>query len=321
MSRFPFGIPDSWYLLAYSEDVPTGGVREFRYLGRELVAFRGESGTVTVADAFCPHLGAHLGVGGTVVGDSIQCPFHHWRFDGSGRCVDVPYARRVPLGARLATYPSRELAGMIFLWYGDREPFFELPAVPEWGSDDFLSSWIRYEWTVRTHPQEMVENGIDWPHFRTVHRMNDDLERDFRFGEHDYFWSVGARKQVTTMDDAVHDIYMEGENWGLGYATVRQWAMFTTVVATGMTPIDDETTQIRMGVLGKRDGKSPQAALEALSAYADEHAVLAQEDFPIWEHKKYRAQPLLCDADGPIPELRKWADHFYAESERPGSRT
>lgn len=56
MSRYPFGIPNGWYLIAYSE---------------ELAAFRGEFGRVSVFDAHCPHLGAHLGIGGRVVGDTL----------------------------------------------------------------------------------------------------------------------------------------------------------------------------------------------------------------------------------------------------------
>ena len=42
-------------------------------------------------DAFCPHLGAHLGYGGLVEESTIRCPFHAWRFDGTGACVEVPY--------------------------------------------------------------------------------------------------------------------------------------------------------------------------------------------------------------------------------------
>ena len=32
-------------------------------------------------------------LGGCVVGDSIQCPFHAWRFAGDGSCVEIPYLR------------------------------------------------------------------------------------------------------------------------------------------------------------------------------------------------------------------------------------
>ena len=96
MARFPFGIPNSWFMLLYSNELATGEVKPLRYLGRELVAFRDAQGAVRVFDAFCPHLGANLGYGGKVVGDTLQCPFHGWRFDGNGRCVQVPYADKIP---------------------------------------------------------------------------------------------------------------------------------------------------------------------------------------------------------------------------------
>lgn len=50
-------------------------------------------GDVHVLDAYCPHLGANLGIGGLVKGDCIECPFHLWAFRGSdGQCVNIPYS-------------------------------------------------------------------------------------------------------------------------------------------------------------------------------------------------------------------------------------
>ena len=51
---------------------------------------------VSIVDAYCPHLGANLGVGGHVRGNCIECPFHGWRFDGeTGQCVSIPYTDKV----------------------------------------------------------------------------------------------------------------------------------------------------------------------------------------------------------------------------------
>ena len=63
--------------------------------GYELVVFRGVSGAVYVLDAFCPHLGANLGIGGEVINDCgqecIKCPFHGWTFKGrDGMLHKVP---------------------------------------------------------------------------------------------------------------------------------------------------------------------------------------------------------------------------------------
>ena len=76
IERFPYysAFPFGWYRAAYSEDVGPGELRPVRYLNRDLVVWRGEDGAAHVMDAYCPHLGAHLGYGGRVQGCEIVCP-------------------------------------------------------------------------------------------------------------------------------------------------------------------------------------------------------------------------------------------------------
>lgn len=63
--------------------------------GETLAVFRGEDGTAHVTDAYCPHIGANLAVGGVVKGDCLECPFHGWLFRGSdGACVHIPYSSK-----------------------------------------------------------------------------------------------------------------------------------------------------------------------------------------------------------------------------------
>jgi phenylpropionate dioxygenase-like ring-hydroxylating dioxygenase large terminal subunit len=314
VARFPFGIPNGWFLLAYSEDLPRGGLKRMHYLARELVAFRGESGTAWVLEAYCPHLGAHLGEGGAVVGDTIRCPFHGWRWDGEGGCAEIPYAKRIPAGARAQALPVRELNGMIFAWHDaqERAPSWQIPDLPEWQDADWLTPWLRYEWTVKTHPQEMAENGVDWPHFAAVHKTTMPDERHASFAPHVYRWTVGASKAVSTLGGEHDALVMRAENWGLGYNFLRQTGRFRTVVATGLTPIDGETTHMRMGVIAKREGADAGSVRRDLRSYMDEHAVVATQDFPIWEHKQFREKPALAEGDGPIAEFRRWATQFYA---------
>jgi len=64
------------------------------FAGLELAVFRDSGGEVHALDAFCPHLGANMAVGGTVKGDCLECPFHAWKFDGEGKCVDIPGAKK-----------------------------------------------------------------------------------------------------------------------------------------------------------------------------------------------------------------------------------
>jgi nitrite reductase/ring-hydroxylating ferredoxin subunit len=313
MARFPFGIPNSWYVVAYSDELSAGEVKRLQVLDRDLVMFRGEGGEAAVLDGFCPHLGAHLGVGGTVVGDTLQCPFHGWRWKMDGECEEIPYSKRIPPNVRAARYPVVERNGMVFVWFHSEgeAPSFEIPFVEGWGAKDWLGSWLKWEWTVKTHPQEMAENGIDWPHFEKVHGMPVPEDRSCEFRRDSFLWQVGGAKSVSTLDGQTDELKMYGENWGMGFSWLKQAGTYQTVVATGLTPLDGETTLVRMGVIARIGDQDEAGAREELRAYMEEHAVFAEQDFAIWENKKFRAEPGLCEGDGPIAEYRRWAAQFY----------
>src|SRR6478752_10186328 len=109
--RFPFPVPNGWFIVARADELKPGEVMPLYAFARNLVAFRTESGAPRVMDAHCPHLGAHLGVGGRVRGETIQCPFHGWRFQGEdGTCVEVPYDEVdfIPRKAHARAYPTIE---------------------------------------------------------------------------------------------------------------------------------------------------------------------------------------------------------------------
>ena len=64
--RFPFPHPFGWFQVAYPDDLAPGEVTAMRYWSTDLVLWRDEDGEFHLQDAYCPHLGAHLGVGGKV---------------------------------------------------------------------------------------------------------------------------------------------------------------------------------------------------------------------------------------------------------------
>src|SRR6185295_3911532 len=130
--------PASWYLFGAGADLARGPVSK-SMLGRRIVAFRTQSGRAIVMDGNCAHLGADLGCG-KVVGETIQCPFHGWRYGADGICKHAPVAAfasprprsSVPPFARLQTYPAVERHGYLFFFNG-REPLFPLPFF--WGEE------------------------------------------------------------------------------------------------------------------------------------------------------------------------------------------
>jgi len=312
MDRIPLGIPSSWYVVAYSDEIPAGEAKRLHYLEREMVAFRGADGAVAVLDAYCPHDGAHLGVGSKVENGTLRCPFHGWRFDATGTCIEIPNASRIPARARTRRWTTLERNGMVFVWYDalDKPPSFEPPDLPEWHDEGFTKSWLHSELTIATHPQEMAQNGVDWQHFPFVHFMGLPREASARFEGPAYFWSFrsGKRHTLQALDE---DFLLAGENWGLGYNVTRQTGVFRTVVAVGMTPVDHGTLEVKLGVIAHRGGRGEAELEQALRTYMEEHAVVAKQDLHIWENKIYRPHPVLSEADGPIGEYRHWARQFY----------
>ena len=97
--------------------------------GERLVLFRDEGGEARALIDRCPHRGVALSLG-TVDRGVITCPFHGWRFGGSGECLHVPWnpdAKRDRLSA--TSIPVRDLGGLIWVFTGS-EPSQE-PVVPE----------------------------------------------------------------------------------------------------------------------------------------------------------------------------------------------
>ena len=118
----------SWYVIALSGEIKRGQVISRRLLDRRVAVYRGHDGVVHVLYARCPHLGANLGLG-TVVGNNLRCPFHHWAFAADGRCADIPYMDSPPNFARTFSYPVDEKYGAIWIFNGPRHffPFLFFP--------------------------------------------------------------------------------------------------------------------------------------------------------------------------------------------------
>jgi phenylpropionate dioxygenase-like ring-hydroxylating dioxygenase large terminal subunit len=130
---FPYKTyPTGWFQVGWSADFAKTEAKPLRYFGKDLVGYRGGSGSVHIMDAHCPHLGAHLGYGGTVVGEDIVCPFHGWRWDAAGQNVDIPYSAKIERARRLACWQVRESSGIVWLWHSadGQAPNWEPPAVP-----------------------------------------------------------------------------------------------------------------------------------------------------------------------------------------------
>jgi len=323
--RIPMSIPFGWFQVAYSHELAMAASMPLRYFDTDLVLFRTEGGDARVLDAYCPHMGAHLGYGirdqagggASVVGDSIVCPFHGWAYNGEGQCTNIPYANNMPPRVArgeqvIRPWPVRELNQVIYVWYHPRglAPYFEPeriteadPANTEWGSPKLHS------WDINTHMQEIGENAVDPAHFLYVHgTQNVPTPEVMEFdGVHRRGRLVS--RMATPRGEIVGVI--ANNSVGPGQSTVRFSGICETVLMANLTPVDKEHSRAFYAFLQKKvDGKGPVGGVA--DAIVKDICKQMSEDQIIWSHKKYFEKPLLCDNDGPFAKFRKWYSQFYA---------
>jgi 3-ketosteroid 9alpha-monooxygenase subunit A len=307
--RFPFPVPSGWFPVAFSDEITPGAVRALRVFGRDLVAWRGEDGAAHVFSAYCPHLGAHLGHGGRVEAGGLRCPFHAWLWEGSGRCAEVPYARKVPPKARIRAWPVDERANLLLVWHdaAAAPPRFALPDLPELASREWTEP-ERREWIVRSCPQEMAENTVDGAHFRYVHGAHAVAETESVEARGPLLRVVSRNRVGTPRGEQEGRIEIAA--YGLGFGTTRFSGVADLLLVTAGTPIDEEHVHMRLQFSVRRlpDSDATRGLGRAFLAEIERQFT---QDIPIWEHKAYLPRPILCDGDGPIATLRRWARQFY----------
>lgn len=318
MSRYPFPIPFGWFQVAYPEDVPVKASKALFAFDRHLVAWRDEEEQLHVQDAFCPHLGAHLGHGGTVEGCRIQCPFHGWEFDGDGTNVEIPYSTRTNKRARIRSYPVAEVNGKSLVWFHpDPEvaPLWEVPALPELDASLEGEDWfgpIRTEHTVLAHAQELGENAVDSAHFRYVHNVAEVPEITAYVTEGPVAEMKSLQKFPTPR--GVVEGRIESIGYGPGVSIVRFGGIIDTLAVSSTTPIDAGSCITRFDFYTRSIGDA-ETNSNVAKAFVKEVDRQFMEDMPVWEHKAHITRPALADTDGPFMTFRKWYQQFYAEVE------
>jgi phenylpropionate dioxygenase-like ring-hydroxylating dioxygenase large terminal subunit len=301
-------MPLGWFALEASDALAPGTLRTVRAFDRDLVVWRSASGEAHVVDAFCPHLGAHLGHGGRVEGERIRCPFHGWSFDGVGACREIPYARRIPAGSGLETWPVLERNGALWTWYAPdgRPPSYEIPVVEESTRDDWQAVH-RCHWTIPTQIQEMAENGVDGPHFETVHGATGLPDSEIRV---EGATRIAVQKAPLSTSRGAATSVITVTNVGLGFSFTRFTGLVETTTLNFVVPRDPYSIELSVVFLQPK----AEAGSRGMRAIVADLERQIDEDVPIWENKTYRERPVLCDGDGPIAEFRQWCRQFYVEA-------
>jgi 3-ketosteroid 9alpha-monooxygenase subunit A len=320
-TRLPMPMPFGWFCIGYCDELAVAEVKNIHYFNRDMVLFRTESGEVGLSDPVCPHLGAHLGHGGTVQGESIRCPFHHWQYNTEGVITDIPYASRIPPKVEgkpcLKTYPVCESNGVIWAWYHPQEmaPFYEVIELEEYSNPDFAEQ-DRYLWTLDSCPQEIAENGVDVAHFKYVHNMDAVPLGDTTYEGHIRRSSVrGPRTMVDENGvEVTKDSGVDVVQNGAGQKWTRFMGFTEYLLQVLVTPIDEQRCEARFAFTHQRypeDSAQYKMVREGIASTIGQRGM--DGDVPIWHNKFHLRNPILCDGDGPIMRFRKYFAQFYVD--------
>ena len=324
----PTRFARGWHCLGLERDFRDGKPHQVAAFGQKLVVFAGADGQVNVLDAYCRHMGGDLSQG-EVKGNEIACPFHDWRWGGDGRCKQIPYARRVPLRARTQAWPTLIQDGMLFVWNdpeGNPPPAdVTIPRIaayddPEW------TDWVWYTTTIEgANCREIVDNVVDMAHFFYVH-----------YSFPTYFSNVFEGHTATQYMNGVgrEDIRPKSSKSTakpvLGNSSVASYhgpsfmiddlvyhyedGDVPSVLINCHYPIDANSFVLQYGVMVKKQPGIDDATAEAMARKQGDFIRLGfEQDVAIWKSKARIDNPLLCEEDGPVYQLRRWYEQFYVD--------
>jgi vanillate O-demethylase monooxygenase subunit len=156
-----------WWVAAASREVGRRPLGRW-LLDQPVVLYRKEDGQVVALEDRCAHRWAPLSAG-KIVGDSLVCGYHGFRYGSSGLCEAIPSQRNVPKAAKVKAYPVVERKPFVWIWMGDPSRAREIP-VPDL---EFVTGdeWVRASDYLYLEANYFLlqENVLDLTHFAFVH--------------------------------------------------------------------------------------------------------------------------------------------------------
>jgi 3-ketosteroid 9alpha-monooxygenase subunit A len=317
-----------WHCLGLAETFKDGRPHRVEAFGTKLVVWQDSQGRLNVLDGYCRHMGGDLTMG-TVKGDEIACPFHDWRWGGDGKCRQIPYARRVPLRARTRTWHAMERNKQLFVW-NDPEgnpPIEEqmIPEIEETSSD----AWTDWTWEVLDIPnancREIIDNVVDMAHFFYVHFAFPTYFKNIFEGHVATQLlntrgraDIGSGSNYAGKDNVARS---EASYYGPSYMIDKLWNDYKgftieTILINCHYPVTADSFVLQWGVIVRKPpGVSDVDADRIAAKFAKATGVGFLQDVEIWKNKTRIDNPLLCEEDGPVYQLRRWYEQFYVDVE------
>lgn len=322
----PTRFARGWHCLGLAETFRDGRPHAIEAFGTELVVFADSHGRLNVLDGYCRHMGGDL-TQGTIKGDEVACPFHDWRWGGDGRCKSVPYAKRVPARARTRAWRTMEENKQLFVWNDpEGNPPPEHVTIPRI-EGVFTDEWTEWTWdSVRidgANCREIIDNIVDMPHFFYIHYafptyfknvFDGHIASQYLHsrGRPDVYGESGAAADATLRSEASYygPSYMINYLWNDYKGTVIE-----TVLINCHYPVSADSFVLQWGLSVKKLPGLPEEKADKLAhKMAESFGEGFLQDVEIWRNKTRIDNPLLCEEDGPVYQLRRWYEQFYVDA-------
>lgn len=316
-------VPDGWYAVARSGELRRGAVMGVDVARQHLAIWRDPSGGVHAVDGFCPHMGTDLAIG-RVEGDDLACFFHHWQFDGTGRCVRVPAGGDPPSNAVLHGWDCREQYGLIWVFPAASAPY----GVPEFESLQGKEVVVQHGADIiRTcHHHVCMINGIDVQHLSTVHDIDMSMDIDIREDKDRNLLDItlrGPPSRRTPIGRALHRAFGGSYGYRMRYCagtvglltTLHQvvafdrWSLPEARMIFAYQPLPDRTIRIRpVFITERRSGATGRVlARTMLRLMALGFSSLRDEDGMIYDNIRFQPRALL-PMDAPVARYIAYID-------------
>jgi len=335
-------LKNCWYVAALDDELIDGKLLSRTLLGENVLLYRGESGNVIALNDRCPHRGALLSKG-RLEGDGVRCMYHGIKYDGTGKCVQIPGQDMIPPKLKVRGYPVVERSHFIWVWMGDAakaDPalIIDLPYLsdPNWKG---IPAYLHYD----ANYLLIVDNLSDFSHLAFVHTKTlggseeyafvtkptvvERLERGFRVER----WHLDSdpppfhkkvirnksvkvdRRNIATM--VIPGIFtMETL-----FAPAGQGAQAGNVAGAKeyrncqfMTPETERTTHFFWSYLNNFEGEDSTISLSLLDSliegFMEDKEIIERQQKTLEEDPKFQMLAILADA--PLAHFRRILDRL-----------